>query len=266
MPEIAPEQYITPIESEGWFLCTSPELHMKRLLTSGYEKIFQFSRCFRKGERGRWHNPEFTLLEWYRKGADYRRMIRDTEELVLALAEKLSGGRSLRYLGKDIDLSLPWPEVTVREAFMCAAGWDPVARPDPVRFDDDLVSRVIPGFPDDRPVVLLDYPAALGSLSRLKPDDPKVSERAEVFIGGLELVNAYSELVDVAEQARRFRSDIKQIKCDTGRDSPLPQKFLQALADMPPCGGIALGMDRLVMLLCGSSSIDEVMPFTVDNI
>jgi len=266
MPEIAPEQYIIPIESEGWFLCTSPELHMKRLLASGYEKIFQFSRCFRKGERGRWHNPEFTLLEWYRRDADYRQMVRDAEELVLALVEKLSGSSSLSYQGKGIDLSLPWLEVTVREVFLRSAGWDPIAQPNPARFDDDLVTRVIPSFPDDQPVVLLDYPAVLGSLARVKPENPQIAERAEVFIGGMELANAYSELVDVVEQTRRFRAEIEHIKCDTGREVPLPQKFLRALVDMPPCGGIALGMDRLVMILCDAASIDDVMPFTMDNI
>lgn len=266
MPEVAPEQNIVPIESEGWFLCTSPELHMKRLLASGYDKIFQFSRCFRKGERGRWHNPEFTMLEWYRRHGDYRQMICDTADLVATLAEKLLGGRCLRYQGNAVNLTLPWPEITVREAFCRFAGWDPVAAPDPVRFDDDLVAKVIPGFPIDRPMVLLDYPVAMGSLARLKHDDPQVAERAEVFIGRLELANAYSELVDVVEQTGRFRTEIHQIKCDTGREAAMPQKFLQALKNMSPSGGIALGMDRLVMLLCDAASIDGVLPFTVDNI
>ncbi len=177
MPELAPEQHIVPIESEGWFLSTSPELHMKRLLSAGYDKIFQLSRCFRKGEHGRWHNPEFTMLEWYRRNGDYRQMISDNEELVVTLVEKLLGSRCLRYRGQMIDIALPWPEITVREAFRRAAGWDPVASPDPVRFDDDLVIKVVPGLPIDRPAVLLDYPAALGSLARVKPDSPEVARR-----------------------------------------------------------------------------------------
>jgi lysyl-tRNA synthetase class 2 len=266
MAEVAPEQHIVPIGSEGWFLSTSPELHMKRLLASGYDKIFQFGRCFRRGERGRWHNPEFTLLEWYRQSGDYRQMISDASELVAFLAERLMGSRCLHYQGQVIDLSLPWLEITVGEAFHLCAGWDPVASPDPVRFDDDLVGLVMPGFPKDRPVALLDYPAALGSLARLKPDDPQLAERAEVFIGGLELANAFSELVDAGEQERRFRAEIEQIKCDTGRKAAMPRKFLRALGDMPPSGGIALGMDRLVMLFCDAASIDEVLPFTVDDI
>ena len=266
MPEVAPEQYITPFASEDWLLSTSPELHMKRLLASGYHKIFQFSRCFRKGERGRLHNPEFTLLEWYRTHAGCREMIADTEQLIITLAGKLKLGSRLHYRGQDIDLSLPWPRVTVREAFRRAAGWDPVAAPDPELFDIDFVTKVIPAFPSGRPTVLTDFPAVSGSLARLKPGDPSVAERAEVFIGGLELTNAFSELTDRAEQAKRFRGEIRQIRLQTGEKRTVPRKFLQALARLPECGGIALGVDRLVMLFCDAASIDEVMPFPVDNI
>ncbi len=266
MPEVAPEQYITPFASEDWLLSTSPELHMKRLLTAGYDKIFQFSRCFRKGERGRLHNPEFTLLEWYRIHAGYREMISDTEQLIMMLAGKLQSGPHIQYQNHDIDLSLPWPRVTVREVFRHAAGWDPVAKPDPERFDIDLVTKVIPGFPPDHPTVLTDFPAALGSLARLISGEPSVAERAEVFIGGLELTNAFSELTDRTEQTKRFREAIRQIDLQTGEKRTIPRKFLQALAHLPECGGIALGVDRLVMLFCDAASIDEVMPFPVDNI
>ena len=290
MPEVAPEQYITPFASEDWLLSTSPELHMKRLLASGYHKIFQFSRCFRKGERGRLHNPEFTLLEWYRTHAGCQEMISDTEQLIITLAGKLKSGHCLHYRGHDIDLSLPWPRVTVREAFRRAAGWDPVAELPPIhgmslrgvptsrddvaisvspnfeRFDIDFVTKVIPSFSTDHPTVLTDFPAALGSLARLKPGDPSVAERAEVFIGGLELTNAFSELTDRAEQTKRFRKEIRQIRLQTGEKRTVPRKFLQALARLPECGGIALGMDRLVMLFCDAASIDDVMPFTVDYI
>ena len=266
MPEVAPEQYITPFASENWLLSTSPELHMKRLLAAGYDKIFQFSRCFRKGERGRRHNPEFTLLEWYRTHAGCREMIADTEQLIVTLAAKLKSGTHIRYRGQDIDLSLPWPRITVRESFRRAAGWDPVAAPDPELFDTDFVTKVIPAFPPGRPTVLTDFPAASGSLARLKPGDPSVAERAEVFIGGLELTNAFSELTARAEQARRFREEIRQIRLQTGEKRTVPRKFLNALAHLPECGGIALGVDRLVMLFCDAASIDEVMPFTADNI
>ncbi len=264
--ELAPELHILPFDSEGWFLLTSPELHMKRLLASGYDKIFQFSHCFRKGEQGRWHNPEFTMLEWYRSGADYQQMIHDTEQLVVTLSRKLGFGSCIRYRNQDIDLILPWPRTTAGEAFQRMAGWDPVAEPDPQRFDIDLVTKVIPNLAPDRPIVLLDYPAAMASLARLKLGEPKVAERAEVFIGGLELANAYSELRDPLEQRRRFREQIKQIRREQGRRQAMPRKFLKALSRLPECGGIALGMDRLVMLFCNAGSIVEVIPFTAKTI
>jgi lysyl-tRNA synthetase class 2 len=288
MPEVAPEQHIAPCAAEDWLLSTSPELHMKRLLAAGYDKIFQFGRCFRKGERGRWHNPEFTLLEWYRSGGSYEDVISDTERLFAAVAAALNL-KNVGYQGKRIDLSLPWPQVTVSEAFRKSAGWDPTkeltasfldSRPDAMRdrngvrgvedyfekFDVDLVMKVVPDFASDRPTILLDYPAALGSLARLKPGNPAVAERAEVFIGGLELANAFSELNDPAEQTRRFNDEIRQIGERTGVHRGMPRKFLKALRGMPDCAGIALGIDRMVMLFCDADTIDDVMPFTSDKI
>ncbi len=265
MPAVAPEANIVPFESEGWFLSTSPELHMKRLLAAGYERLFQLSHCFRRDERGRHHNPEFTLLEWYRAGGDYRQMISDTEALVMSLVTGLKLKPVIRYQHQDIDLIPPWPRITVREAFLSAAGWDPVARSDPLRFDVDLVTRVIPAFPLDRPIVLLDYPAEMASLARRKLGQPELAERTEVFIAGLELANAYSELTRREEQERRFRAEIKQIQREQGRKPAMPQSFLEAMSFLPECGGIALGMDRLVMLFCNAGSIDEVVPFTTDT-
>jgi lysyl-tRNA synthetase class 2 len=265
VPTVAPELYITPFESEAWLLSTSPELHMKRMVAAGYDRLFQTSHCFRSGERGRWHNPEFTLLEWYCAGADYRQMIQDIEQLVVTLAGKLGFSNKLKYRGQDIDISLPWPRVTVRDAFLHAAGWDPVAKPDPLRFDTDLVTKVLPSFTLSRPTVLMDYPAAMASLARLKPDEASVAERAEVFIGGLELANVYSELRDAWEQERRFHEEIEQIYKEQGQQRAMPQRFLEAVAHLPDCGGAALGMDRLVMLLCNVDSIDEVIAFTVDT-
>jgi lysyl-tRNA synthetase class 2 len=266
VPAIAPEPFIVPFQSEDWFLAASPELHMKRLLAAGYNRIFQFSRCFRKNERGRWHNPEFTMLEWYRQDADYLKIIQDTEQLVLTVAKKLGMKRTIKYQGQEIDISLPWPRITVSDAYIAAAGWDPVAENDPLKFDMDFVSKVLPALSPNRPAVLMDYPASQASLARLKPDNPLIAERAEVFIGGLELANAYSELVDVKEQASRFREAIEQIRRERGQTMPLPEKFLEAVARLPECGGIALGIDRLVMLFCDAAAIDDVMPFTADNV
>jgi len=264
-PAIAPEPFIIPFESEDWFLSTSPELHMKRMLAAGYDRIFQFSHCFRKGERGRWHNPEFIMLEWYRKGADYSKIIQDIEQLMLTLAGKFGLNNIIKYRGLDIDISLPWPRITVREAYINAAGWDPVKEHDSLRFDTDFVTKVLPNFKPNRPTVLIDYPAAMASLARLKPGNTNIAERAEVFIGGLELANAYSELIDVKEQEKRFREAVEQIQRERQQQMPVPIKFLEAIVRLPECGGVALGIDRLVMLFCDADSIDDVMTFTVDD-
>jgi lysyl-tRNA synthetase class 2 len=266
VPTIAPEVFIVPFQSEDWYLAASPELHMKRLLAAGYDKIFQFSHSFRKSERGRWHNPEFTLLEWYRKDADYRKIIEDTEKLVVAVARKLGHKKFIKYRGQEIDISLPWPRVTVRDAYLKSAGWDPIVDNDPVKFDMDFVEKVLPNLDKVRPTVLIDYPATQASLARLKPNNPSVAERAEVFIGGLELANAYSELTDAKEQTKRFREAIKQIQKERRQSMPTPEKFLEAMKRLPRCGGIALGIDRLVMLFCDADKIDDVMAFTQDTI
>ncbi len=258
LPQVAPEQFIDPFGVGGWFLSTSPEMHMKRLVAAGYGDLFQVTRCFRRGERGRLHNPEFTMLEWYRAGADYLKIIEDTERLVLAVAAGFGLGSAIRYQGREISLVRPWPRTTVKEAFLRSAGWDPVSQPDAERFDLDLVDRVMPDFPPDRPMVLMEYPAHGASMARLKAGDRTVAERAEVFVGGLELANAYSELTDAGELAQRFR-EVSQERGEGQR--PLPESFLQAMARLPACGGIALGVDRLVMLLCDAASIDEVVAF-----
>jgi len=264
-PAIAPEPFILPFQSEQWFLAASPELHMKRLLAAGYTKIFQFSHCFRKAERGRWHNPEFFMLEWYRADVDYEKIIEDTEKLVTAVARKLGMKNTINYRGQSIDITTPWPRVTVRDAYLKSAGWDPVNDHDPERFDIDFIEKVQPGFAPNRPTVLMNYPAPQASLARLKPDNPLVAERAEVFIGGLELANAYSELADAKEQVSRFHEAIEQIQKERGQQMPLPDKFLKAMERLPQCGGLALGIDRLVMFFCDADTIDDVMAFTEDT-
>jgi lysyl-tRNA synthetase class 2 len=264
VPVIAPEPYIVPFESEDWFLSTSPELHMKRMLAAGYKKLFQFSRCFRKGEQGRLHNPEFTMLEWYCADAGYMVIIQHIEDLVSYLAKEL-GLRRINYGNLEFDISTPWSRITVKDAYLKLAGWDPTTQPDPLRFDIDMAEKVIPGLSKDHPTVLLDYPSYAAALARIKPDNPNVAERAEIFFSQLELANVYSELVDADEQKRRFDEAIEQIENEQGKRMQMPDKFLEAVPFIPECGGVALGIDRLVMLLCNVSSIDKVMPFTADN-
>ncbi len=265
IPAPAPESHIDAVPSGKWFLHPSPELCMKRMVAAGYEKIFQICRCWREGERGSQHLPEFTLLEWYCAGADYMQMVHDTEQLVTTLAGKLGSGLVIEYRGQKIDLTPPWPKIAVRDAFLKYAGWDPAADPDPLRFDIDLVSKVIPSFAPDRPTVIYDYPAAMASLARLKADNPSLAERTEIFIGGLEIANAYSELVDWREQRKRFTIEIEKIESERKQGFPMPERFLRAVERLPVCGGIALGMDRLVMLFCDADSIDEVVAFTSDT-
>jgi lysyl-tRNA synthetase class 2 len=262
IPAPALETHIdSPPSGRAW-LRASPELHMKRLLAEGCERLFQLGPCFRAGECGRRHNPEFTLLEWYRTEADYTDILRDTEALLTHVFTAVTGASSFSYAGRTIDLSRPWHCVTVRDAFRRWAGWDPGAHWDADRFDADLVAKVEPALPQDRPCVLTDYPAPAAALARLKPHDSAVAERWEVYVGGLELANAYSELCDPAAQRARFLAAAEERRTLGREVYPLDEPFLAALErGLPPCGGIALGVDRLVMLACGASDIADVRPF-----
>jgi len=260
-PTIAPELHIEPFESEGYFLSTSPELYMKRLLSAEYEKLFQISHCFRKDEKGKQHNPEFIMLEWYRTGGDYMQMIDDTEQLVVHIADTLHLGMHIPYQGHMIDITPPWLRVTVKDAFMKHTGWDPVTAGDLSNFDIDLVTKIMPAFPMNRPIILMDYPASMASLSRINSSNPQVAERAEVFIGGMELANAFSELTDPDQQRKRFQSEIEQISKERSRTHIMPEKFLDSLMYLQPCGGIALGIDRLIMLFNDTNIIDDVVAF-----
>ena len=243
IPAPAPEPHIDCPPSGDCFLRASPELQMKKLLAAGMERIYQIGPCFRAGEKGRRHSPEFTMLEWYRANADYSDIARDAEEL---LAEILRPRRSAAL-----------PRVTVREAYLRWAGWDPVETWDQDRFDFDMATKIEPNLPKE-PLFLTDYPAPAASLARLKADDPRVAERWELYVDGIELANAFTELIDPVEQRRRFELAREERRALGEADYPLDEEFLDALARMPPSGGVALGVDRLVMLACGASSIADV--------
>ena len=188
IPAPAPEPHIDCPPSGDWFLRASPELQMKKLLAAGMERIYQIGPCFREGEKGSRHSPEFTMLEWYRANADYSDIARDAEELVAEV---------LRPRG-----SAALPRVTVREAYRRWAGWDPVEAWDQDRFDFDMATKIEPNLPKG-PLLPMDYPAPAASLARLKADDPRVAERWELYVDGLELANAFTELTDPVEQRRR---------------------------------------------------------------
>ena len=266
IPVPLPEAHIEVIAADGWVLQPSPEICMKRLLAAGYEKIFQICKCFRKAERGRRHLPEMTMLEWYAVGETYLDLMTRCEELVLHIAQGLGAGLSIRYQGWTIDLTPPWERLTVADAFTRYGSLSITAALAQGRFDAVMGLEIEPRLGLERPVFLYDYPAEHGSLARLKPEDPSVAERFELYIGGLELCNGFSELNDVTEQRRRFAAEQDLMQARGTPVHPLPEKFLAALAHMPPCAGNALGIDRLVMLFTDAAAIDEVVAFTPEEL
>lgn len=258
IPVNAPEVHIDPQPADGWQLHTSPELAMKRLLAAGYPRLFQLCRCWRQGERGRRHLPEFTLLEWYRARADYRELMRDCEMLLQALAPQ----GFVHWCGHTVELTSPWERLTLAEAFRRYAGVEVADCLADDSFDERLALEVEPQLGLERPVLLTDYPVELAALARRKPNVPQLAERFELYIAGVELANGFSELTDPLEQRQRFEHD-ESLRRRLGKPSqPLPEPFLRELERMPPAAGIALGADRLVMLLTGCDSIDQVVAFT----
>ncbi|MFP7753652.1 EF-P lysine aminoacylase EpmA [Thermodesulfobacteriota bacterium B35] len=263
LSELIPESQIVPYRCEERFLQTSPELCMKLLLARGCPRLFQICHCFRKGEAGRYHRSEFTMLEWYHAGWGYGELMAEVEELVQALAREgdfpaLDDGGGLRRQGRQVDLQSPWERLTVDEAFRRYAGIPARAALADDRFDELLVTRVEPHLGWQRPVFLCDYPVELGSLARRKAEDPQLAERFELYIAGIELANGFSELTDPAEQEERFAGEIRAIRA-AGRPAAMPHRFLDTLAAMPETAGIALGFDRLLMLLSGADRIAEVL-------
>ncbi len=268
------------------YLHTSPELAMKKLLAAGVPRLYQLARCFRDGERSATHHPEFTMLEWYRADADYRTLMADCEALLRAClaavpAELLVRGE------RRCDACAEWEYLTVAEAFRRDAGIDllataPVAEaPDagllrqeagrigvftnPADTWEDVffrifLDRIEAGLGIGAPTVLYDYPASMAALSRIKPGDNRLAERFELYACGLELANAFSELTDAAEQRRRFEADIDKRRGLVGSAYPIDEDFLAALDHgLPDCAGIALGLDRLVMLATGAARIEDVL-------
>ncbi len=266
IPAPAPELHIDAIRAGDFFLHTSPELCMKRLLAAGYPKIFQICKCFRQGERGWSHLPEFTLLEWYRAGTDYLGLMDECEEMVVFVLKELGLSSSPEFQGKALDFERPWPRLTVQEAFERYASTPLQEAVAGGRFDETLVVEIEPhmGFP--KPVFLYHYPSSLAALARLSESAPGFAERFELYVAGLELANAFSELTDPAEQRARFETETAKRKQQGKTVYPMPEKFLRALPFMPESAGIALGVDRLVMLLTNQIKIDPVVSFTPEEL
>ncbi len=262
IPANAPEPHIDALESEGWFLQTSPELAMKRLLAAGYEKLFQICRVWRGTERGSRHLPEFSMLEWYRSGVDYHTLMSDCVDLFLHLVP----ARTLCWQGHAIDLTPPWETLSIREAFRLYADTLPEKALREDRFDEILALEIEPRLGRDKPTFLIEYPVELAALARQKPGDPTVAERFELFICGMELANAFSELNDPEEQRRRVEQDEKHRRAAGKPPYPRPEKFLAELGSMPAAAGIAFGIDRLIMLLTNSADIADVVAFPPETL
>jgi lysyl-tRNA synthetase class 2 len=267
LPVLAPEAWIEPELSGEHFLQTSPELCMKRLLAAGHSRLFQICHCFRKGERGRFHLPEFTMLEWYRTGSDYLDLMDECEELLRTVILDCGSRPLFSGLAERFPLELACERLTVAEAFARYAECSVAEALAADRYEEVLVAQVEPNLGvGGRPTFLHDYPAPLAALARLKPEEPAVAERFELYLGNVELANGFSELVDPVEQRQRFARDRAAI-CAGGRDpGPMPEKFLAVLGRIPAAAGIALGLDRLVMVLTGAASIDEAVAFAPEEL
>ena len=263
-------------------LHTSPEYAMKRLLArEGFSRCHQFARVFRDGEISRTHNPEFTLLELYAAPGSADSMMADLEQILFACAAEAPARKGHGRRASPVSLRPPFERVTCRDAFARFAGFDPLPldaeafaqaaracgmRPAADASWDDLFTQVLmekvePALGIERPTYLVEYPASQAALARLKPSDPRVAERFELYAAGLELANGFSELCDSREQRRRLIEEQEQRR-RLGREVfPLDEKFLAALDRIGEAGGVAVGFDRLLMLLTGAETIADVLLF-----
>ena len=250
------------------YLSTSPEYQMKRLLAeSGHPRIFQITRAFRAGELGERHNPEFTILEFYR-GGDVEGVLRDTEQLVA----RITGGQ-VTVNDRTIDVTPPIRRLTVLEAFHAHAGIAEaetlrLAADDEDTFFETLAFTIEPALAAlDHGVFLTDWPTPQASLARRKPGDARVAERFELYVAGIELCNGFGELTDAVEQRARLVADQAERQRRGKPVYPLDERFLAALElGLPPCAGNAIGFDRLVALACGSRAIAPVLAFSDDEL
>ncbi|MCU4179379.1 EF-P lysine aminoacylase EpmA [Bosea sp. BH3] len=272
-------------EGHPYYLHTSPEFACKKLLAAGETRIFDFARVFRNRERTALHHPEFTMLEWYRAGEDYEVLMADCAAL-LAEAARAAGVTTLRWRETQADPFAEPERLTLHDAFARHAGIDLLGTVSPdgttdrpalaaaaekggirLAADDswsDIFSRVLservePQLGRGRATILCEYPISEAALARPKPGDPRVAERFELYACGVELANAFGELTDADEQRRRFEADMDEKERIYGERYPVDEDFLAALAGMPAASGIALGFDRLVMLVTASRRIEDVL-------
>lgn len=263
------------------YLHTSPEFSMKKLLAAGMEKIYQICPVFRNAEGSSRHRPEFTMIEWYRINSDYRAMMDDCEDLLRALAQE-QGVKVLRHGNIESDPFAPWERLSVsgafqkfadidldaclenRDVFVQQANQAGISVRDQDNWDDIFFSvmarKIEPHLGESVPCILYDYPLCLASLSKPSAEAPNYAERFELYVCGVELANAFSELTDAKEQKRRYEIEMQIKEKYYGERYPLDEDFIAALeSGLPPSSGIALGVDRLVMLMTGASDIKDVI-------
>ena len=246
------------------YLIMSPEYSIKKLLAAGIGNCFEITKCFRNEEEvSLLHNPEFTMLEWYRVGADYREIVEDFENLFL----EIIGKEKLIYQGETYDLNLPWPRISFREAFKKYANRN-IEEVKDEDFYKIFFNQVEPKLKEfQKPVILYDYPISQASLSRPKKEDARFAERFEVFLAGIELGNCFSELTDPTEQAKRLRRDLALRRVQGKTKYGIDRDFLKALkVGLPASAGIAVGVDRLIMLAADVPSISDIMFFPVSEL
>ncbi len=292
--EVFESELVTPgFENKKAYLLTSPELSMKKLLSAGMGSIFTICKSFRNGEGlSSFHNPEFSILEWYRVDADYTDVMKDCENLLLHILTVLKlnedGKNQLKYQDVIYDLSTSWEQISVSEAFEKYAGVSKedmldeekivlIAKEKGYQVDEQttweeaynqiLLNEIEPHLGKSKPTILYDYPASQAALSKKKESDPRFAERFEFFIGGIELGNAFSELTDAEEQEARMIADLQYRKKLGKVEYKMDSDFIEALRlGMPRTGGIAVGVDRLVMLFSDSASIKDTLLFPVDDV
>ncbi len=272
-------RYTGPLFPHGQtlYLHTSPEFPMKRLLAAGSGSIYQICKVFRDGESGRRHNPEFTLLEWYRVGFGHHQLMTETGELVmqiLAPALRLNPPEKLTYREAFLRHAQVDPHTATTSDYAAVASTHGISAPsdllqhnDVAVWRDLLLTHVVePRLGQGQLTFIYDYPASQASLARIQPGNPPVAARFELYLNGIELANGFHELADADEQRTRFERQLHARAASGLPAAPLDERLLAALAHgLPDCAGVALGYDRLVMLASGADTIEDVLPFPVDR-
>tara|TARA_B100000686_G_scaffold319735_1_gene370731 strand:- start:1199 stop:2260 length:1062 start_codon:yes stop_codon:yes gene_type:complete len=289
-----PECHIEPMQVEVseknspgiGYLITSPEPHMKRLLGEGLQRIYQICRCFRSDENTTFHNPEFTMLEWYRVNHDYLDVMTDCENLIRYTVGEVVGTDNLIVHGRRIDLCGQWPRMSIAEAMNRyadvkidfswsaeefsragkAAGCDSIHEDDPWEdtFGKLMIEKIEPALvKEPKPLFLMDYPTFMSPLAKAKPGNPLVAERVELYIGGVELANGFTEQNDPRLQRKNIMAE--RMRRVSKKYFPIDEAFLECLHRMPDAAGMALGIDRLIMLIAAVPTIQKTIAFLFND-